>query len=44
MDATEYSGQSLLIQFHYYDHSFPLRSKAPKWMKQAPLTQQVAIC
>ena len=29
---------------HYYDHSFPLRSKAPKWMKQAPLTQQVAIC
>ena len=29
---------------YYYDHSFPLRSKAPKWMKQAPLTQQVAIC
>ena len=36
--------EELFFCVHYYDHSFPLRSKAPKWMKQAPLTQQVAIC
>lgn len=23
--------------FHDYDHSFPLRSKAPKWMKHKRL-------
>ena len=35
--------EELFFCVHHYDHSFPLRSKAPKWMKQAPLTQQVAI-
>ena len=25
--------QNQKIQCHGYDHSFPLRSKAPKWMK-----------
>ena len=28
---------------HRYDHSFPLRSKEPKGMKQVPLTWQVVI-
>jgi hypothetical protein len=29
---------------HFYDHSFPLRSKAQKGMKPMPLAQQVELC
>ena len=28
-----------LIHIHFYDHSFPLRRKAPKGMKQMPIAQ-----
>ena len=33
------------LKCHIYDHSFPLRGKAPKENEtQVPLTQQVVIC
>lgn len=33
------------LHYHIYDHSFPLRGKAPKENEtQVPLTQQVVIC
>ena len=35
----------LILLIHIYDHSFPLRGKAPKENEtQVPLTQQVVIC